>query len=83
MKIKFNSTRIKTGKEYIYEDEKILNSRDCVLPPNKEYTLVIDYPLDNPARFSFNSTPNGISRKRLVTKIRNYYKKVYGVVKNE
>jgi hypothetical protein len=77
MKINFNATQIESGDEYNYEGDKIENNKEMVLKPNQEYTLVISYPLHNPAKFTFYTHFQGMTRAKLVALIRKYYKKVY------
>lgn len=47
------------------------------LPPNKTYTLTIDYPLDKPAKFKISTGKNGLSFLSLLKRIGSLYKKVY------
>lgn len=77
MKIKLNTTHIKSGKEYIYEDDEVFNNKELVLPPNQEYTLVIDYPLSTPAKLVIKSGEKGLTRGKFVSLVRKYYQKVY------
>lgn len=77
MKINFVATHIESGGEYDYEGDQKLDPKEMVLKPNQEYTLVIRYPLHNPAKFAFNTHFQGMTRAKLVSLIRKYYKKVY------
>jgi len=47
------------------------------LPRNKVYTLVIDYPLDNPAKFQIKTGIKGMSSIQVIDKIIKSYHKVY------
>lgn len=77
MTIKLNPTGIASGKEY--PDDEILNNKEIVLPPEKEYTLIIDYPLKNAAKFKVKTGKKGLSRAKLVAAIIKYYKKIYQI----
>ncbi len=83
MKIKLNSTHIQSGEEYTSDMDEVydkpLNNKELILPPNKEYTLVIDYPLSTPAKRTFKSGKNGLSRGKFVSIVRSFYKKVYDI----
>lgn len=47
------------------------------LPPNKTYTLVIDYPLSNNAQYKINTGKHGIGLVALLSKIGKFYQKTY------
>lgn len=86
MNIKFNATHIKSGEEYNYNEETEnfdgkpeFDNNQVVLPPNKEYILVISYPLTNEAKFKIKSNKNGLTRTKLVSIIRKNYQKVYDI----
>lgn len=79
MTIKFNVTNISSKRESLYKDEKVYDNKQIVLPPNEEYTLIIDYPLKNSAKFLIKTGKRGISRGRLVSLICKFYHKVYSI----
>ena len=47
------------------------------LPPNKTYSLIIDYPLDKPAVFKIKTGKKGMSFLSLLNKIGIFYNRVY------
>lgn len=47
------------------------------LPPNQQYSLVIDYPLTNGASFKINTGKKGMSLTDLVRRIKKTYCKIY------
>jgi len=47
------------------------------LPPNKTYELLIDYPLDCPARFKIKTGKNGLNLAGLLGKIGKLYEEIY------
>ena len=62
------------------EDEKWAKGiapDEIVIKPNKEFTLVIDYPLSKPFTIKLKSGTKGITREGMVNRIVKYYKKVY------
>lgn len=79
MKIQLNITHIESGEEYNEYAKKIYDNDQVVLPRNKEYVLEIDYPLHTTAKFEIKSGTKGISRGKLVSIVRKYYKKVYEI----
>ena len=50
---------------------------EVVLPPNKEYTLVIDYPTSVPYKAKIKTGKRGITRLKLADKICKHYGKMY------
>lgn len=78
--IEFNSTHIASGQQFpSYDENPLLNNKDIILPPKQNYILKIDYPLTKPAKFQINSGSKGVSRGKLVSLIRKYYKQVYKI----
>jgi hypothetical protein len=53
------------------------------LPPNKTYELLIDYPLDNPAKFKIKTGKKGIVLTDLLALIGKFYEKVYETDDND
>lgn len=47
------------------------------LPPNKTFSLTIDYPLARSAKFNISTGKNGLTTIGLINKIVKCYKKVY------
>lgn len=47
------------------------------LPPNKTYTLIIDYPIDDEARFDIQTGKSGMGLAALLRKIGQTYERVY------
>lgn len=54
-------------------------SGDLYLPPNKLYTLVIDYPLSNPYHKSVCTGGRGIKTNQLIGIIVKAYRHIYDV----
>lgn len=77
MTIKLNATHIESGTEYL--DDKVFDNKEIVLPSEKEYTLIIDYPLKNAAKFKIKTGKRGFTRSKLVATVIKYYKKVYQI----
>lgn len=50
---------------------------DVFLPANEEFTLTIDYPLSNAAKFKIKSGKTGMGTAKLIDKICKLYHKVY------
>ena len=59
--------------------QEVIDSPDdeVILEPNKNYTLVIDYPLDNPAKFNVETGKNGMTRREFANFSTQAYRKVY------
>lgn len=47
------------------------------LPANEVYELIIDYPLDNPARYKIKTGKNGMGLVALLGTIGKFYEKTY------
>lgn len=47
------------------------------LPPNKTYTLIIGYPLNNPAKIEVKTGKTGMGVANLLAKIGESYRNVY------
>jgi len=56
---------------------KVSQPSKVVIPPNKRYTLVIDYPLDKPYKGVVASGKGGMTLRRLLDTIVAHYYKVY------
>jgi hypothetical protein len=56
------------------------NADEIHLPANTVFTLRIDYPLDRPASFIFNTGKSGMGERKLITTIASKYVEIY---KNE
>lgn len=50
---------------------------EVILEPNKIFTLIIDYPLEYPAKFVVKTGPNGMTRREFANVATQSYKKVY------
>ncbi|VXA98903.1 conserved hypothetical protein [Flavobacterium sp. 9AF] len=50
---------------------------DKIVIPNSEITVVIDYPLNNPASFILKSNEKGFTRKQLILEISKKYHEIY------
>lgn len=50
--------------------------KNLILEKNKEFNLVIDYPIEIPVHFKFK-TKNGMTFNQLINKIKNYYELIY------
>jgi hypothetical protein len=59
------------------KDIKKCDPDEVVLPPNKEYTLVIDYPVENPYKAKIKTGKKGLTRLQLADKICKHYRKMY------
>lgn len=62
--------------EYKKEIESTLPN-ELVLAPNKEYKLVIDYPLTVPAVFEIKTGTKGLTRAQIIEKVVKFYHKIY------
>jgi hypothetical protein len=51
--------------------------KEIVLPPEQEYTLVIDYPTSYPYRTKLKTGKKGMTRIQLANKICQHYRKMY------
>ena len=62
-------------------EEKIdrLIDADKVVIANSEITLIIDYPLNNPAEFLLKSPTKGFTKRQLVLQISKKYHEIYEV----
>ena len=56
------------------------SANDLWLPPNRNYTLVIEYPLDDEYKFVIKTGKNGMGTICLLKYIYKFYKEIY---KNE
>lgn len=65
-------------EQYICNIPIIKRKKDkkIILEKNKEFTVIIDYPLEKPVTFKLN-TQNGLTFKQLINEIRNFYKLIY------
>jgi len=52
---------------------------EVVLPPNREYTLIIDYPVSNPYKAKIKIGEKGMTRIKLANEICKHYRKMYAV----
>ncbi len=50
---------------------------DVVLPPDQEYSIIIDYPLRKPATFKVKTGKRGMGTSALIRKVGQLYNKVY------
>lgn len=57
------------------EITRLINPDEIVIP-QKSINIIFDYPLKNPATFTFTN-PNGFSRKDLIQKISEKYNEIY------
>lgn len=53
------------------------NATDIFLPPNENFVLIIDYPLNIAAEFKFDTGKAGLGFAGIVNKIANAYSKIY------
>ena len=56
--------------------DSLIDADDIVLRYNK-FTLLIDYPLHNPAIFEISTTEKGFSREQLISEISKKYHEIY------
>lgn len=61
------------------ESVEMCPPKEVVLPPNKEYTLVIDYPVSNPYKAKLKTGKRGLTRLQLADKICKHYRKMYAI----
>lgn len=59
------------------KEVKACNPKEVVLPPEQEYTLVIDYPTSNPYKAKLKSGKKGLTRIQLADKVCKHYRKMY------
>lgn len=58
------------------EIDRLIDANTIVIPYS-EVTLVIDYPLNNPASFVLKSTEKGFTKKQLILDISKKYHEIY------
>lgn len=64
-------------EEEYFKQTQIYQPDDVVLPPDKEYTLIIDYPVKNPYKAKITTGKSGITRKKLAEVACKHYRKMY------
>ena len=52
-------------------------ANDIYLKPNQDYSIEIDYPLENSVQFTFNTGKNGLGFAGVVNRIVEFYKRIY------
>ncbi|MBA4318634.1 MAG: hypothetical protein C0412_09550 [Flavobacterium sp.] len=63
------------------EIDKLIDS-DKIVIPYSEITLIIDYPLNNPASFVLKNSSSGFTKKQLILEISKKYYEIYKVEEN-
>lgn len=63
------------------EIDRLIDSDEIVIPYS-EITLIIDYPLNNPASFVLKNSKNGFSKKELILEISKKYHEIYNIEEN-
>lgn len=59
------------------KDVKECKPEEVVLPPEQEYTLVIDYPTSTPYKATIKTGKKGMTRIQLADKVCKHYRKMY------
>jgi len=61
------------------EEKKSMNPKEIILSPNTEYTLKIDYPLNNPFVNKFKTGKKGMTRQEFVDMACEAYQYIYKI----
>lgn len=64
-------------KREIERDIKKFPADEIILPSNRKYTLIIDYPLTKPFKNIFSTGKRGMTRRSVVNFIVKCYRKIY------
>jgi len=72
---------MRKSKEY-KKEVKETKTDEIVLPKNKTYKLIIDYPLNKPAKFTIKTGKSGLTREEVVDLCCKAYREVYDIEDN-
>jgi len=67
----------KHKKSDVLKEEVWIEENNIILKPNKEYILIIDYPVKNPFEYKFKTDSEGMSLKEVVNLAVKKYKQMY------